>query len=510
MPAVPEIIAAMRSAAPPGLSAPDPAALAELRRLTAELAVAMPASIRESERYLAIGRRRIIGVDAEIGGWLEGLAVLVTGGTGCIGSTLIGELAALGAGRVVSVSRGVSEGWPRHDGVEYARADVRDPAAIEAVFGYVKPDVVFHLAGQRDPGLAETEVHRTVTTNVLGTWQVAAAAAEHSVRRLICASTGKALRPFSNDVYTGSKRTAEWVLARVAGGGLGVAAARFTHVVDNSIVAARLRRWCADGVIRLHSADALFYAQSAIESAQLLMSAGPRRDSGAVLIHALTDLGWPVSLLELAVGSVLQAGSRPAIYFSGPDAGYEVRSFPGLYDPQTASEVSPLFNAFEAARSSQLAGLGVDTFPLTLAPDDAPGVALDDLRLVCAETTESAPIRRALSELSWSVLHASLGAAPTRVLARMAAQAAPHRGELGPEHARLLDAIEQHAGLSSEQAGRHGRANRDRLGPAEPRDRLAPAEPRDRLEPAEPEVTCDRRRATAPRTLAGGRSARPG
>ena len=92
---------------------------------------------------------------------------------------------------------------------------------------------------------------------------------------MVCASTGKALRPYSADVYTASKRAAEWLLARAAArAGARYSAARFTHVVDNSIVHARLLDWCEGGVLRLHSADIAFYAQSALESAQLLLAAG--------------------------------------------------------------------------------------------------------------------------------------------------------------------------------------------------------------------------------------------
>src|SRR5208282_5658365 len=130
----------------------------------------------------------------------------------------------------------------------YARADIRDPRGLAAVFAGVRPDVVFHLAAQRDPGLAEREVHRTVTTNVLGTRNVIAAAEEALVSRLVFASTGKALRPYSREVYTASKRAAEWLVADAARRGtVTCAAARFTHVIDNSIIHQRLLRWCDGG-----------------------------------------------------------------------------------------------------------------------------------------------------------------------------------------------------------------------------------------------------------------------
>ncbi|MBR7829305.1 polysaccharide biosynthesis protein [Actinospica sp. MGRD01-02] len=110
-----------------------------------------------------------------------------------------------------------------------------------------------------------------MATNVFGTRNVLQAAARCGAGTVVTASTGKALRPYSPDVYAASKRIGEWILARTAATGeLRLAASRFTHVVDNSIIGERLRSWCAkDEPIRLHSAEIGFYIQSALESAQL-------------------------------------------------------------------------------------------------------------------------------------------------------------------------------------------------------------------------------------------------
>ena len=275
---------------------------------------------------------------------------MVTGGTGCIGSTLVTELAARGPGRLVSVSRGLTDGWPRHAGAEYRHADVRDRAAMDALLGEVRPDLVFHVAAQRDPGLAEAEVYRTVSTNVLGTRAVLTAAAEAGVPQVVCASTGKALRPYSPDMYTASKRAAEWVASGVAAGtDMLISAGRFTHVLDNSIIYKRLLSWAGEGseVIRLHSPDIAFYVQSALESAQLLLLACLGAARGEFRVLAISDLGWPVSLMDLALDVLARSGSPVPVYVSGYDQGYEEIPFPGLYDPMTAGDMSPLLNAFE-------------------------------------------------------------------------------------------------------------------------------------------------------------------
>ena len=92
--------------------------------------------------------------------------------------------------------------------------------------------------------------------------------------QVVSASTGKALLPYSPEIYTASKRAAEWILSGVAARGeMLVSSGRFTHVLDNSIVYQRLLAWADGGVIRLHSPDIAFYVQSALESAHLLLVA---------------------------------------------------------------------------------------------------------------------------------------------------------------------------------------------------------------------------------------------
>ena len=449
----PQIVARMHDTVPAGRESLDGPGLSRLTDLTEDLLASRPEAVQEYWRFLGIRDRSIGLPGADLDAWLRGKTVLVTGGTGCIGSALMKQLARFGPGRLVSVSRGSDMGWPRLKGAEYLRADIRDGSRLAAVVGGVRPDIMFHVAAQRDPGLAERAVHRTVTTNVLGTRNVISAATGSGVRQLVCESTGKALRPYSPDVYTASKRAAEWLLSRTAAqGGLRCSAARFTHVVDNSIIYAKLLDWSKGGVIRLHSADIAFYAQSALESAQLLLRAGLGAAPGVLSVHAITDLGWPVSLLDVALGVLARTGSSVPIYFSGYDRGYEVVPFPGLYDPMTAGDVSPLLSAFEAVRAQRLPGEVADAFPLDMLASPALDDRLLALEDACARTREPGALRVALDDLSWPLLDATLAAVPTGTLARAAALTAPHGAGLSAEHARMLAAIEHHATTSGAPA----------------------------------------------------------
>ena len=443
-----EIIAEMHEAVPRGRQCLTGAELKRLARLTQALVASKPEAQEEYGRFLAAVRKDIALPEPVLAGCLQGKRILVTGGSGCIGSALMAQLARFSPARLVSVSRGITQGWPRVPGAEYVQADIRDADQLSAVFDQVRCDIVFHVAGQRDPGLAEHEVHRTVTTNVLGTSNVIRAAASFRVPHVIFASTGKALRPYSPEVYTASKRAAEWLLWQAAARGVATCSvARFTHVIDNSIIHARLLDWCDGGVIRLHDTGIAFYVQSALQSAQLLLAAEVGAQPGLLPVHAISDLGWPVTLLDVALGVLAWTGSAAPIYFSGYDRGYEAMPFPGLYDPMTAGDVSPLISAFEATGARRSYCADVDVFPLQVASTDALDERMYALASICARTQEPGAVRAALDELSWSLFDATLSAVPRQVLTRAARISSPHRDRLDARHERMLAAIERHAAM---------------------------------------------------------------
>ncbi len=445
------ILEEMRAAVAQGRRELDAREVRLLAGLTRRLVAARPEASEEYRRFNKV-RERALSLSAKRSAeWLAGRSVLVTGGTGCIGSMLVEQLAALGPAHLVAVSRGQSAPRRRITGTEYVHADIRDRDRISALFESVRPQIVFHVAAQREPARAEVEVHRTITTNVIGTRNVLEAARRHGASHVVCASTGKALRPYSPDVYAASKRAAEWLMARTAAqSDLVVSGARFTHVVDNSIIADRLRRWCAaaagSAVIRLHSAEIDFYVQSALESAQLLLGSGLASRAGSVRMHTIRDLDWPVNLLDLTVGMIVETRSDAPIYISGYESGYESEAFPGLYDPRTAGGVSPLINAFEAATVVPDACAEIDAFELRPPSDDAEALAaLTRLEEACEVTTQADALRGPFEALSVALLDTTLRDVPKPALSRAIDLATARRGASSSAHDLLLNALRRWA-----------------------------------------------------------------
>jgi len=122
-----------------------------------------------------------------------GRKVLVTGGEGFIGSTLVDHLLALGAEVRAYVhykpygSAGYLAG--REDDVEIVAGDVRDGERVsEAVRGR---DTVFHLAALIGIPYSYVAPESYIQTNVVGTYNVVNACRHHQVGRMVHTSTSE-------------------------------------------------------------------------------------------------------------------------------------------------------------------------------------------------------------------------------------------------------------------------------------------------------------------------------
>ncbi|NQX28589.1 NAD-dependent epimerase/dehydratase family protein [Microbacteriaceae bacterium VKM Ac-2854] len=165
---------------------------------------------------------------------LAGADVLVTGGAGTIGSTLVDQLLDAGAGHIDVLDNFVRGRWQnlddalRHGGdrVRVVEGDLADRALVhDLVRG---KDVVFHQAAIRITQCAE-DPRLALEVLVDGSFTVYEAAAAHKVGRVVAASSasvyGLATRfptheqhhPYANDTFYGAAKTfTEGMLASFA------------------------------------------------------------------------------------------------------------------------------------------------------------------------------------------------------------------------------------------------------------------------------------------------------
>jgi UDP-glucose 4-epimerase len=131
---------------------------------------------------------------------LEGKRVLITGGTGSFGTTVLERLLSIDVGEIRIFSRDEKKQEdmrlafddPR---LRFVIGDVREAASIrEAMKGI---EVVFHAAALKQVPSCEFYPMEALRTNVLGAENVMNAALEHGVKRVVLLSTDKAVYPIN-------------------------------------------------------------------------------------------------------------------------------------------------------------------------------------------------------------------------------------------------------------------------------------------------------------------------
>ena len=124
--------------------------------------------------------------------------VLITGGTGSFGSTMVRHLLTQGVGQVRILSRDETKQDHLRRDLSDSRArfyvgDVRDLRSVADAMRGV--DFVFHAAALKQVPSCEFFPDQAVRTNVHGSANVIEAAAQAGVRTVVCLSTDKAVYP---------------------------------------------------------------------------------------------------------------------------------------------------------------------------------------------------------------------------------------------------------------------------------------------------------------------------
>jgi FlaA1/EpsC-like NDP-sugar epimerase len=274
--------------------------------------------LREVRVEDVLGRDPVQLDPEEIGGYVRGRVVLVTGAGGSIGSELCRQLARMGPARLVLldhaetnlfqierelVERGITNIVP-------VIGDVKDAGKLDRLFVGYRPEVVFHAAAYKHVPLMQANPLEAIRNNAIATRTLARIAARHGTSRFVLISTDKAVN--AQTVMGATKALCEWVVEAISQEqrSMVAVAVRFGNVLasSGSVVPIFRRQIAAGGPVTVTHAGMTRFFMTIPEAAQLVVQAGGAAQGGEIFV---LDMGEPVKIIDLARDMIRLSGLEP-------------------------------------------------------------------------------------------------------------------------------------------------------------------------------------------------------
>jgi FlaA1/EpsC-like NDP-sugar epimerase len=278
---------------------------------------ALAGQIREVAVEDLLGRHPVRLEEDKIRSTIEGKMVMVTGAAGSIGSELCRQIARFRPAGIIGFEiaesplfeidremKALFPDIPFHPEI----GSVQNRARLNDVLYQYHPTVIYHAAAYKHVPLMESHVFEAIENNVFGTYNVAAAAAEHGVEDFVMISSDKAVRP--TNVMGASKRVSELVLLALQNGRTKYVAVRFGNVLgsNGSVVPIFKKQINAGGPVTVTHPEMRRFFMTIPEACQLVLQANAIGKGGQICV---LDMGEPVKIVDLARNLILLSGLRP-------------------------------------------------------------------------------------------------------------------------------------------------------------------------------------------------------
>lgn len=293
--------------------------------------------MREISYKDLLGREEVnLDID-EIGGYLTGKTVLITGGGGSIGSELTRQVTKFKPDKIVIYDSGEENLYNIQmeilhdfnlDNVVPILGKVQDQNLLNMVFAKYSPDVVFHAAAYKHVPMIEDNSWQAVDNNIVASHLLIEAAIIYGVKRFVIVSTDKAVRP--TNVMGASKRMIELIMGAYRKknwqGNLSKGwekfldtsnvdhqtvfmAVRFGNVLGSSgsVIPLFKKQIKNGGPVTVTHPEVTRYFMSIEEAAQLILQAGSMGEDGEIFI---LKMGESIKIVNLAKDLIELAGKK--------------------------------------------------------------------------------------------------------------------------------------------------------------------------------------------------------
>jgi len=267
-----------------------------------------------------LGRKAVVLDKEQIGSYLTGKRILVTGAAGSIGSEICRQVAIFKPSKLIlldqaetplyEIEKELVAHFPNLRILPLI-ADIQDSNLVEQTFEEFMPQVVFHAAAYKHVPMMEYNPAQAVLNNVFGSKNVADAAHRFKVQNFVMISTDKAVNP--TNVMGATKRAAEtYIQALSLASSTKFTTVRFGNVLgsNGSVIPLFKDQIAKGGPVTVTDKRVIRYFMTIPEATQLVLQAGSMGNGSEILV---LDMGEPVRIVDLAEELIRLSGLTPYV-----------------------------------------------------------------------------------------------------------------------------------------------------------------------------------------------------